>query len=291
MLNRQKSLLCLLRTAARPVSRFELTKWSFLLRHETASKGGPAFYDFLPYHYGPFSFSLFQELDKLEAMSFVRFDGNDKDVLDNSATTKAPSPSKSVEQDIRKIVSRFATTRRDRLTDYVYKNYPSYTCNSKLKKLRTRPVTKPAVFTAGYEGRSVDAVLNLLVESGITRLIDVRKNPVARRVGFHRSTLGRLCGYLSIEYVHVPALGISSEKRGDLTDLDDYNKLFEDYEKSTLVEEKQAISNIASLVSERPSVLVCMESDPEFCHRTRLAKVVAKRTGLPIRHLGTPYAV
>jgi hypothetical protein len=32
-------------------------------------------------------------------------------------------------------------------------------------------------------------------------------------------------------------------------------------------------------------VLVCMESEPNDCHRSRLAKPLADLTGLPIKHL------
>ena len=53
MLNRQKALLAMIQQAGRPVQRMELTQWAFLLRNETESHGGPAFYDFVPYHCGP----------------------------------------------------------------------------------------------------------------------------------------------------------------------------------------------------------------------------------------------
>jgi len=58
MLTRQKTLLSLLDVAVRPVQRMELTKWCFLLRQESTSAGGSAFYDFVPYRFGPFSDNL-----------------------------------------------------------------------------------------------------------------------------------------------------------------------------------------------------------------------------------------
>ena len=58
MLNRQKCVLYLIERARRPVTHLELTAWAFLLAHEMPSGGGSAFYDFLPYQYGPFSFTL-----------------------------------------------------------------------------------------------------------------------------------------------------------------------------------------------------------------------------------------
>lgn len=286
MLNRQKVLIQLLKAAARPISRFELTKWSFLLRHEFPSGGGSSFYDFVPYQYGPFSFSLYQELDKLEAMSYVRLREENICIADAELTEAISIDRKIVADDLLAVVGRFGKKRTRELTDYVYDTYPEFTCNSRLRQLYTRPVAEPAVYTAGYEGRSVDSFLNLLVQSGIQRLVDVRRNPVARRYGFHRSTLSRLCGRLSIEYVHFPVLGISSEKRRELSDPADYRALFAQYKKSTLQEQSETLREVSALIMERASVLVCMEKDPNFCHRSEIASAVANQNGLPIRNLG-----
>jgi len=43
------------------VSRLQLVKWAFLLENERKMK---TFYQFVPYHYGPFSFTLYHELGK-----------------------------------------------------------------------------------------------------------------------------------------------------------------------------------------------------------------------------------
>jgi hypothetical protein len=74
MLNRQKFLILLLKLADRPVSRTALTKWCFLLRTEGETSGGSAFYDFVPYLYGPFSFALYQEAEKLVAQNYFHDD-------------------------------------------------------------------------------------------------------------------------------------------------------------------------------------------------------------------------
>jgi uncharacterized protein (DUF488 family) len=115
------------------------------------------------------------------------------------------------------------------------------------------------VFTAGYEGLSIDGFLNLLIVSGIRRLIDIRNHPIARRYGFHKSTLQRLTDRLEIDYVHFPELGIRSEDRQGLVDQEAYDTLFDKYEKTVLQNERQAIRQVGRLVTELPSVLVCME--------------------------------
>lgn len=283
MLNRQRTILELLTIADRPVLRTELTKWSFLLRHEYSSSGGNAFYDFVPYKLGPFSFSLYQEIDKLENQSYVVPTGEHSWEINRSIEYKPPGV--SVQQDVARIIQRFGGWNTDRLLNYVYDAYPRFTVNSQRKQLARRATAKPAVFTAGYEGLSIDAFLNRLIENGIKRLIDVRQNPIARRYGFHRSTLQKLAGNLGIDYVHIPELGIKSALRKNLDTIDKRMTLFDEYEKTTLESNEVALDRVATLMQESASVLVCMEAQALCCHRSRIAEYIAKQTTLPVIHL------
>jgi len=284
MLNRQKTLLLLLESARRPVSKMELTKWAFILREEMPSQGGSAFYDFLPYKYGPFSFCLYREMDALIRDGYVE-DGKSwsPTALAHELVQTLP---KAVERDGQHVVERFSKKPVNRVVDYVYSTYPRFTVNSERKKMAKRVVASPAIYTAGYEGLSVDAFLDRLIQNGIQRIIDVRNNPVARRYGFHKSTLMRLGTRVGIQYVHVPELGIQSALRKNLSSPEDYDALFDRYATETLATETLAINRVAKLMAEKASVLVCMEADPRFCHRSRLAERVSQETGLPIHDLG-----
>lgn len=282
MFTRQKILLTLLQFADRPVSRMELTKWSFVLKNESCCRGGDSFYDFLPYHYGPFSFSLYQEMDKLVAQGYAA-QGDDSHWLPGK--TALPALEKNLSQEVRGIVQRLKNRTIDNLLDEIYAKFPEYTVNSKYHRLESRKVAIPAVYTSGYEGMSIDGFLNRLITTGIKHLIDVRRNPIARRYGFHRSTLKRLCESLDIAYTHLPELGIPSEMRQSLDTQDDYDSLFALYRKSTLLDEKRAVERVSELVRESPSVLVCMEAQPKCCHRSHLAVDVSKRTKLKVDHL------
>lgn len=284
MLNRQKTLLLLLQAAGRPVSKLELTKWAFLVREETTSKGGSTFYDFLPYKFGPFSFCLYREMDALVRDGYAKGDSNWQVTPLGSDVVK--SLPKTVQCDVQEVVHRFGKQRTDNVIDYVYSHYPRFTVNSERKKLAKRVVASPAIYTAGYERLSVDAFLDRLILNGIQRIIDVRNNPIARRYGFHRSTLNRLANRLGIDYVHIPELGIESSMRRQLNSSEDYEALFGRYERETLARASALIGQVANLMQEKASVLVCMEADPLCCHRTRLAAAVAKRTGLSILDLG-----
>lgn len=290
MLNRQKSLLYMIEKADRPVQHLELTKWSFLLGHEMASRGGTSFYRFVPYRLGPFSFCLYQEVSALVRDGYLADTmANEREVWRIVEDIARPTGdlAQAVRADIARVVERFKDTPADRLLNYVYQRFPWFTVNSIKQKLQARPVAAPGVFTVGYEGQQIDGLLNLLMRAGIQKVLDVRRNPVSRRYGFHGKTLNRLCGVLQIEYVHLPELGIPSVLRQNLSSLADYEALFVHYERDTLKRETAALDKAAALMLEKPSVLLCMEADPSRCHRSRLAEVISQRTGLPIRDLGT----
>lgn len=143
----------------------------------------------------------------------------------------------------------------------------------------------PAVYTLGYEGLSVDQFFGILTENGILHLIDVRRDPVSRRYGFHKKTLASLCDGHGIEYTHLAVLGIESKYRKEIKTEADRKALLSYYETEILKREAEEVALVSRLISERPSVLMCLESDPNRCHRSILAETVAKISGLPVRHL------
>ena len=281
----------MLERAGRPVGHFELTKWAFLLAYDMPSAGGSRFYQFLPYQYGPFSFCLYREAGALVRDGYLIQEGNSwrlgKDVSAPVAGLARP-----VQTDAGCVVERFRGKTPRALSDYVYERFPWFTANSSVRRLCARPVAPAAAYTVGYEGWQVDGFLNMLMRAGIRRLIDVRHNPVARRYGFHKSTLHRLCGKVEIDYLHFPQLGIPSDVRRNLQGPTDYQALFAWYEREVLPREAQTVSTVTDLVRRGPGVLMCAESDPRRCHRTRLANAIARVAGLPVRDLlACPHAL
>jgi len=285
ILNRHKATLCILDQVGRPLSRLELTKLSFLLRHESASCGGSAYYQFVPFHYGPFSFCLYREASALVAQGFVDEPDEKSWQFGKLGCCEALRPGPPVQSDIVSLARRFGAMSTRQLVSYVYERYPRFTVNSKHSRRLERPIAPLAVYTAGYEGLLIDGFLNTLIHHGVQRIVDVRRHPVARRYGFHGSTLSRLCRSMQIEYFHFPELGIPSALRASLDKPHDYSMLFERYKRGTLRNQEGTISGIARLMTTRPTALVCMEADPNRCHRSLVAKAVSEKTGLPVRHL------
>ena len=131
------------------------------------------------------------------------------------------------------------------------------------------------IFTIGYEGTTVPEFIAALRQAGVERVIDVRALPLSRRPGFSKTALGAALGEAGIEYVHLKALGTPAEGRaaaraGRQSDLE---RIY-----AGQLELPEAIAQSAlmlELAREKPSALLCMERDPEQCHRTLLLNAVA----------------
>jgi uncharacterized protein (DUF488 family) len=286
MINRQRALIRFIANEGGRVTMLRLVKLSFLLRESAEDVPKSALYDFIPYHYGPYSFTLNHELRAMERDGWVRISESEVALLRNPEP-EASKLDRGVAGKIDSLTRRYRNVGTTTLVSRVYADHPWYTSRAKDERLRGAavPTATPAIFTVGYEGLMLDGLLDLLLRTGVKRLIDVRCNPVARRFGFHKSTLDRHCRDVAIQYTHVPELGIPSNKRADLDDQKSYNLLFDYYEEKILPAHEESVSMVSSLMQKEPSALMCMEADAKCCHRTRLAVAIAKNTDLLVKGL------
>ena len=138
-----------------------------------------------------------------------------------------------------------------------------------------RHFEEPTLFTIGYEGLSIEAYINRLIINDARLLCDVRKNAYSQKYGFSKSQLAMACAGVGIKYVHVPQLGIESDKRTNLRSQLDYDILFDEYERTTLKQNIEALLYIRGLIdTEKRIALTCFEKDPKQCHRSRVAKAL-----------------
>jgi len=293
MLIREKTILRLLTQINKPLSKTVFVKLVFLLRQETVLKDMSSFYDFLPYKFGPLSFTLYRELDRLKQYGYVK-DQDEQVALCESNLTQLHKeidvlPTSTIAA-VKQITTQYGDRNQNNLISDVYRRYPWFAFKSQLiernliesQYLKKAP---PAVYTAGYEGKSVDMFLNQILQQGITALIDVRANPISRKYGFAGVRLKQFCEKLDIEYLHLPKLGISSNYRTDLSNYASYQRLLHQYETQMLSQRSNEIAELGRLMCQKPSVLVCVEKDIRCCHRGRLANALASATGMKIIHL------
>lgn len=147
------------------------------------------------------------------------------------------------------------------------------------------PAAPPStpIFTVGYGGRSLDALLDLLQRHEIACLVDVRSAPYSRfRPEFSRDGLSASVSRKGIRYVFLGHL-----LGGRPADPDCYLEQKVVYER---VREKEffrkGIERLRKAADQGMRVaLLCSEGKPEECHRSKLIGVALDEIGVPVLHL------
>jgi uncharacterized protein (DUF488 family) len=293
MLRRQRASLTLLHEAGQAVTATQFFKLMFLLSEETFLGGDRTFYEFLPYKYGPYSFSLNRELDALVSQGYLieQRSGSTNTYI---ITPLGAKEQKAIEQDsakaVRFIYAKYGKLNIQSLLSDVYSRYPWYSTRSELENLIPAHVPKsavapPAVYTIGYEDRSVDGFFNKLLLTGIRVLLDVRANPISRKYGFAKKSLAAIAEKLGLTYQHWPQLGISSEKRKGVETSAEFIRLFGYYDRTILPKVGADVVRMAAQIQVSPSVLVCVERKAQDCHRSRLAEALSAVSDLGVINL------
>ncbi len=257
-------------------------------------------YEFVPYQFGGFSFTSYADKRRMIERGYLS-DDDSRWVLTNAGRVAA-----NREPELGRRASRFARAhagvRGDMLIAEVYRKHPYFAARSKVveRVLKDKPSrdavaaarpspSRAGLVTIGYEGRSLEAYLNLLFKDGVTLLCDVRRNPLSRKYGFAKSTLRSACDGMGIRYEHVPELGIASEERKELKTQADYDALFAVYERDSLPQQGAALRRIFDWIQHEGHrvALTCYEAEPCQCHRHCVAEAL-ERLGageLSPRHL------
>jgi hypothetical protein len=285
---RQKQLLALVNVLGGEVGGLDFQK--LLLLYCLEVEESPS-YEFVPYKFGGFSFTSYADKRSLIVKGLL---------ADEDRTWKLTPAGKAVPITVSLLtaMSRFAKChsglRGDELVAEVYRRHPYYAIRSEIagKVLEgdadalnaisaVRPAKRsPGLCTIGYEGRTLEGFLNVLLRDEVTVLCDVRQNSLSRKYGFSKNTLQKSCGGVGIRYEHLPELGIASESRRGLTAQEGYDALFDVYERETLPNQVDALNKIMDWIEKGERVaLTCYERLPKQCHRTCVAKALERRFG------------
>ncbi len=290
---RQRLLLGLLDAIGGDASNTDFQKLLFLYCKEhaarRATKTAEGLYDFVPYRYGAFSFTSDADRRRLVDWGLL-VDDDQKWILTEDGSNIARDSQNS---SIRSFTYRYRGVRGDALVAETYRRYPYYAIRSEIAEQvlqddrrtlyrieSTRPKTTPSqLFTIGYEGRSIEVYLNLLIRGGVTLLCDVRRNAISRKYGFSKTTLERGCTGVGIRYEHLPDLGIESRRRRGLKTEADFKELFKTYEQTILPNQGDALEIIRAWLESGESVaLTCFELKAGQCHRHCVANALEKIT-------------
>lgn len=132
----------------------------------------------------------------------------------------------------------------------------------------------------GYEGRTVEDLLDYVRETSAHTVVDVRLNPVSRKRGFSKRALTEQVESAGIGYLHLRALGNPVDNRAGFADpqSDAASAAYDRFNQEVMQtpEAAEAIDRIGSLLEMGPVVLVCFEADGRCCHRRLIIEALAK---------------
>lgn len=278
MYYRRKIVLALMQQFGGTVTKTDLQKLLFLFSQNQTE---PA-YHFIPYKFGCFSYQANQDVSTMMKYNQIEASNSGWKVIDNEKYMNQLKMKDKI--DLIKLYKQFKDIKGEELIKYVYEKYPYYAINSTIKDNildefhlnkvnENKPINnKPTLFTIGYEGKSVEEYVNLLIKEDIKVLCDVRKNPLSMKYGYSKNQLKNIVENVNIKYIHIPELGIVSDKRKELNTMKDYEMLFEDYDKNTLPLKSHELQYVVDIFKENNRIaLTCFEADHHCCHRSRVS--------------------
>lgn len=142
-----------------------------------------------------------------------------------------------------------------------------------------------SIFTIGYEGADIAAFVATLRQAGVQTVADVRAVAVSRRKGFSKTALSGHLSDADIGYVHFrdlgdPKLGREAARAGRMRE---FESIYAAHLATTGAQTQ--LKELGVLSEGRSVALLCFEADAKGCHRTIVAREVAKFHKSSIVHL------
>lgn len=288
MYYRRKILLSLLEVFGNELEKIRLQKLLLLF---TQKQETPA-YDFVPYKFG--CFSIHANADLHTMIKYDQVSKQKKKWVRIEKKSRVNELKPYDREALFELKREYGDKSVQELLEITYKNYPYYAINSTIldavldKEEQNKVIAqlndvpeKPCLFSIGYEGISLEAYINKLVRNGVKALVDVRKNAMSMKYGFNKSQLTKACEGVGIQYIHFSEVGIKSSKRKELNTQDDYDRLFEEYKQTVLLDTVDTQKDIAEVINEYKRVaLTCFEAESCQCHRRPLAEYLIQNQEL-----------
>ena len=140
---------------------------------------------------------------------------------------------------------------------------------------------RDTLFTIGYQGATVERLVETLAAADVSILIDTRETPMSRRPEFRRKSLEATLSDAGIRYLSVPALGAPKLLRARVGDWD----VFAEGYRERLGFVREELERILPLVTAERACLLCFEADPDACHRSLLAHEIQGLLDVDAVHL------
>jgi uncharacterized protein (DUF488 family) len=153
--------------------------------------------------------------------------------------------------------------------------------------------------TVGVYDWTLETFLDALQQAGVTQLLDLRQRRGVRGPQYAWANSKRLQAALAeagIAYEHLPELAPTTELR-HLQYAEDARRGVGKRSRSVLAEEyvsrftRERLDQVdlkpivESMPADGTVALLCVERDPEACHRSLVAERIADRFGLALEHI------
>lgn len=141
--------------------------------------------------------------------------------------------------------------------------------------------------TIGYEKRSLDEYIDLLLESGVEVVLDVRETAWSHKPGFSKTAFAAGLDAVGIEYVHLRIAGNPKwlrEVAGNHAECLEFYRVYVEQHPEVMLSLSETLRDLG--VTHRRIALTCFERHPQDCHRGILAEEWAVRNRDDVIHLG-----
>lgn len=142
------------------------------------------------------------------------------------------------------------------------------------------------LYTIGYQGRSIDNLIEILRSNNIETVVDIRELPLSRMRGFSKTRLSQALELAGIRYVSIRKLGSPRDFRHEYRQTQDWNLFARRFETFLQTKEKE-LEELTQRVYEETTCLLCFERESNLCHRSIVANAIKSKSdnGLRISHL------
>lgn len=290
MYTRRKVLYNLIRELGNP-NNVVIQKAMFLLTRSYFD--GTKLYDFFPHKRGCYSLRLSGDYHYLADNGFLYedFDTEKYKVVDSYTNSMDFFLDKNSQEIIRNFAKKISSMDEYELVKYSYEQYPFFAIRSEIvseleigepflsdinTEIERVKESEHALYTIGYEGRSIDNLISELISRNIYMLVDVRKNAYSMQHEFSGHFLKLAMEEAGISYIHCPEVGIRSDKRQELLPMGMQEELFAWYKDQVLPLSSAFVEKSYLWFKKGSIAFMCYEKDPSDCHRSRLADYCLK---------------
>jgi uncharacterized protein (DUF488 family) len=134
---------------------------------------------------------------------------------------------------------------------------------------RSENSSPPGLIGVGYQGRTLGELTAHLLALQVSRLVDVRLNPISRKPGLSKTALGRALAAAGISYEHRRELGNPTTNRagfaGNPAEREAARARYRDLLHRP--EANAALNAIADAARRERVAILCFEADEHRCHR------------------------